>query len=101
MTPDRKSRSGHLRKHAQTRRLALGDHRDDSSLGAQPPHHGEVSVHAEGVARALWDGLTYGVLASMAFYSLRNLIYVALKAKGCDTNDDFPLAKVKSEGGVS
>lgn len=32
-------------------------------------------------------------LEGIAFFSLRNLIYQALKDKGCDTNDEFPLAK--------
>ena len=38
----------------------------------------------------LWDGLTYGVLPSVAYYSLRNCLYSALKANGHDSNDDYP-----------
>ena len=43
----------------------------------------------------LWEGLTYGVLASMAFFSLRNLLYNALKNAGIDSNDDEPFAKMR------
>jgi hypothetical protein len=40
----------------------------------------------------LWDGLTYGVLPAVAYYSLRNLLYQALKDAGHDTNEDRPFA---------
>ena len=33
-----------------------------------------------------------GVLASIAFFSLRNLLYQYLKDAGHDTNDDYPFA---------
>lgn len=40
----------------------------------------------------LWDGLTYGVLASVAYFSLRNLLYSACKDQHeVDSNDDSPL----------
>jgi hypothetical protein len=38
----------------------------------------------------LWEGLTYGVLASIAYFSLRNCLYQALADMGYDTNEDFP-----------
>ena|SRR3990167_4970413 len=41
----------------------------------------------------LWEGLTFGVLASIAFFSLRNLLYKALEEAGHDTNEDYPFAK--------
>ena len=41
----------------------------------------------------LWDGLTYGVLASVAYFSLRNLLYQALADEGHDSNDDYPFAR--------
>ena len=44
----------------------------------------------------LWEGLTYGVVPSIAYFSLRNLLYSALKDAGVDSNDDEPLANVKS-----
>jgi hypothetical protein len=44
----------------------------------------------------LWDGLTYGILASIAYFSLRNLLYQALKDAGHDSNEDRPFSK---EGG--
>lgn len=40
----------------------------------------------------LWQGLTYGVLASIAYSSLRNCFYQLLKDRGHDTNDEFPFA---------
>jgi len=40
----------------------------------------------------LWDGMTYGVLAAIAFHSLANLFHSGLDALGFDTNDDFPFA---------
>ncbi len=40
----------------------------------------------------LWDGVTYGVLASVAYFSLRNLLYQALADAGHDSNDDLPFA---------
>ena len=40
----------------------------------------------------LWDGLTYGVLPAVAYYSLRNLLHQALADAGHDTNDDKPFA---------
>jgi hypothetical protein len=46
----------------------------------------------------LWDGLTYGVLASLAYFSLRNLLYQAMKDAGHDSNEDHPFGK-GSEGG--
>lgn len=41
----------------------------------------------------LWDGLTYGVLASIAYFSLRNLLYERMKQAGHDTNDDYPFRR--------
>jgi hypothetical protein len=40
----------------------------------------------------LWDGLTYGVLASIAYFSLRNLLYQAMKDAGHDNNEDHPFS---------
>lgn len=40
----------------------------------------------------LWEGLTYGVTASIAYFSLRNLLYQALADAGFDSNDDNPFA---------
>jgi hypothetical protein len=45
----------------------------------------------------LWDGLTYGVLASVAFFSLRNLLYQAMSDAGHDSNDDLPFAREVTE----
>ncbi len=44
----------------------------------------------------LWDGLTYGILASIAYFSLRNLLYQAMKDAGHDSNEDRPFSR---EGG--
>lgn len=44
----------------------------------------------------LWDGLTFGVLASITYFSLRNLLYERLKRQGHDTNDDYPFARTES-----
>lgn len=41
----------------------------------------------------LWDGLTCGVLASIAYFSLRNLLYQKLRDEGFDTNDEHPFVK--------
>jgi hypothetical protein len=38
----------------------------------------------------LWDGLVYGVLASVAYFSLRNCIVQLMQDRGIDVNDDFP-----------
>jgi hypothetical protein len=38
----------------------------------------------------LWEGLTYGVLASIAYFSFRNCLYQALADMGHDTNEEFP-----------
>jgi len=43
----------------------------------------------------LWERLCFGMIASIAFFSLRNCFYTALENKGYDTNDDFPLANKK------
>jgi hypothetical protein len=43
----------------------------------------------------LWEGLIYGVVASVAYFSLRNLLYNALKNAGYDTNEDRPFAKMR------
>ncbi len=40
----------------------------------------------------LWEGLTFGVLASVAFFSLHNLLYQAMADAGHDSNDDYPFA---------
>ena len=40
----------------------------------------------------LWEGLTYGVLASVAFFSLRNLLYAWMESEGYDSNEDLPFA---------
>lgn len=45
----------------------------------------------------LWDGLTYGVLGSIAYFSLRNLIYQACKDIGVDSNADEPLKEYKAK----
>lgn len=45
----------------------------------------------------LWEGMTYGVLPSMAYFSLRNLLYQAAKDAGVDSNDDQPLAEFKAK----
>ena len=39
----------------------------------------------------LWEGVTYGLVASIAYYSLRNLLYQAMREKGVELNDDRPL----------
>ena len=44
----------------------------------------------------LWDGLSYGILASIAYFSLRNLLYQAMKDAGHDSNEDRPFSR---EGG--
>jgi hypothetical protein len=41
----------------------------------------------------LWEGLTFGVLASMAYFSLRNLLYHFLCDAGVDSNNEQPLRK--------
>lgn len=41
----------------------------------------------------LWEGLKSGVLASIAYFSLRNVLHQAVKKAGHDSNDDFPFAK--------
>ena len=41
----------------------------------------------------LWDGLAYGILASIAYFSLRNLLYQAMKDAGHDSNEDRPFSK--------
>jgi hypothetical protein len=38
----------------------------------------------------LWEGLTYGVLAAVAYHSLENLIHAELERRGFDINADFP-----------
>lgn len=43
--------------------------------------------------RGLWEGLTFGVLASIAYFSLEHLIYDGLAKAGHDTNDERPFAK--------
>jgi hypothetical protein len=45
----------------------------------------------------LWDGLTYGILASIAYFSLRNLLYQAMKDAGHDSNKDRPFRKEGEE----
>jgi len=45
----------------------------------------------------LWDGLTYGILASIAYFSLRNLLYQAMKDAGHDSNEDRPFRKEGEE----
>ena len=47
----------------------------------------------------LWQGLVYGVLACIAFHSLRNLLYEALRAEGYDTNDEYPFKSGGAENG--
>jgi hypothetical protein len=43
----------------------------------------------------LWEGLQYGILASMAYSSLRNLAYYALKNVGIDSNEDHPFENIR------
>ncbi len=43
--------------------------------------------------KGLWEGMTYGVLPSIAYFSLRNLLYQGMKDEGHDSNDDLPFAK--------
>jgi hypothetical protein len=45
----------------------------------------------------LWQGLTFGVLPAMAYYSLRNLLYQAMKDAGHDSNDDRPFAQADDD----
>jgi hypothetical protein len=47
--------------------------------------------------RGLWEGLTYGVLPSIAYFSLRNLLYQAMADAGHDSNEDYPFAKDEDE----
>src|SRR5260370_33040132 len=46
----------------------------------------------------LWDGLTNGILASIAYFSLRNLLYQSMKDAGHDNNEDRPFSR---EGGAA
>ena len=45
----------------------------------------------------LWEGVTYGVVPIIAFYSLRNCLYAALERAGYDTNNDYPFAEKKKK----
>lgn len=45
----------------------------------------------------LWEGLQYGVLASMTYFSLRNLLYYALKNVGIDSNEEYPFARQRKQ----
>lgn len=38
----------------------------------------------------LWEGLNYGALASIAYFSLRNCLYSLLEKRGIDSNNDHP-----------
>ncbi len=38
----------------------------------------------------LWHGLTYGVLASIAYFSLKNCFNQLLEDRGVDINKDYP-----------
>lgn len=40
----------------------------------------------------LWEGLTYGILACIAYFSLRNCFYKMLSDRGIDSNEDLPFA---------
>lgn len=40
----------------------------------------------------LWEGLTYGLTASIAYFSLRNLLYQKMTDLGYDSNEDYPFA---------
>ena len=40
----------------------------------------------------LWEGLVYGILACIAYFSLRNCFYDMLSKRGIDSNDDLPFA---------
>ena len=48
----------------------------------------------------LWEGLTYGVLASIAYFALRNLLYEALKDRGHDSNEDYPFAVEEEQASI-
>lgn len=41
----------------------------------------------------LWEGLTYGRLACIAYFSLRNCFYEILSKRGIDSNEDLPFAE--------
>ena len=41
----------------------------------------------------LWEDMTYGVVPCIAYYSLRNLLYNALKEDGVDSNEENPFEK--------
>src|SRR5712692_6658653 len=45
------------------------------------------------------DSLTSGILASIAYFSLRNLLYQAMKDAGHDGNEDHPFSNAPEEGG--
>ncbi len=45
----------------------------------------------------LWEGLTYGVLASIAYFSLRNLLHEYLERDGIDVNQEMPFAVESSK----
>ena len=56
---------------------------------------GEIIKFAEDRAwveddEGLWQGLVYGVLASVAYFSLRNCFVQLMQDRGIDVNDDFP-----------
>lgn len=40
----------------------------------------------------LWEGFTYGMLACIAYFSLRNCFYEMLSKRGIDSNEDLPFA---------
>ena len=55
----------------------------------------EIIKYAEEVAwveddSGLWEGMTYGVLAAIAFGSLRNCFYQLMANRGYDSNNDLP-----------
>lgn len=70
---------------------------DTAGACAEIIHYADQNAWVEDDS-GLWEGLTYGVLASIAYFSLRNCFYQALFNLGYDTNNEYPLRSRTGDG---
>lgn len=82
---------GNLVKHHRLDQYTVSDLTETAADCAAIIEFAEANAWVEDDS-GLWEGLTYGVLASIAYSSLRNCFYQLLCDRDIDSNDDLPFA---------
>lgn len=91
ITEEADSAWGELVKHGRIDQYTVSDLTETAAECAAIVEFAEENAWVADDS-GLWEGLTYGVLAAIAYHSLENCFHQALESRGIDSNKDNPFA---------